>query len=63
MDPQACLDRAWCAILIGDLDEARDALDDYYNWRRMGGFEPPSGDALARQIEGTHRVRSEELPS
>ena len=51
MDPQAVLQRAWDAMLLGEEDECRDALGDYYGWRAIGGFQPDGGDALAAGIE------------
>ena len=51
MDPEACLDRCDEALAEGDVAEARDALKDYRNWRRNGGFEPKQGDARAAVLE------------
>jgi len=51
MDPEACLDRCDEALGEGDVAEARDALKDYRNWRRHGGFEPKQGDARAAVLE------------
>ncbi len=47
MDPKACLDRVEEALDAGDMDEAREALVDYDEWRHRGGFEPEGGDARA----------------
>jgi hypothetical protein len=51
MDPAACLQRADDAVIDGDLAEADLALQDYFSWRRRGGFQPPNGDARAAEIE------------
>lgn len=40
MDAKACLIRCDQAISDLDLEEAREALNDYDQWRRRGGFEP-----------------------
>lgn len=45
MDPERCLQWAQKALDEGRLDDAADHLFDYHDWRRLGGFEPPSGDA------------------
>lgn len=52
MDPTACLERCAQAIRDGDKCEAREALTDYWAWRRKEGFEPQNvhgkaGDAFA----------------
>lgn len=50
MDPKACLDRAEEALKDGDLEECREALQDYRAWRNRGGFEPKGGDLRETQI-------------
>jgi len=50
MDPTATLKRAKSAIEDGDFEEARDALDDYWEWRGRKGFQPPNGDKRAREM-------------
>lgn len=40
MDPEACLLAAETAIVDGEEDLAIDALENYVNWRGMGGYEP-----------------------
>lgn len=40
MDPLACLLRLDQAITDKDLSDAKQALDDYRQWRAKGGFEP-----------------------
>jgi hypothetical protein len=50
MDPQACLDRVERLLDAGELDDGRDALDDYREWRLGGGFEPDDGDKRARLL-------------
>jgi hypothetical protein len=40
MDPEACLLRLTIAIDTGNFAEAVAALNDYYQWRVKGGFEP-----------------------
>jgi len=51
LDPAACLQRATDALIDRDLAEADLALQDYFTWRRRGGFQPPNGDARAAEIE------------
>ena len=51
MDPVACLQRAHDALDDGNLDEARDLLASYRDWRRRGGFEPENGDQRADGLE------------
>ena len=55
MDPKACLDRAEGALAEGDLEECREALQDYRTWRTKGGFEPSGGDVLYYQIQARFR--------
>lgn len=60
MDPKQCLADASVALVEGDLDNARDLLLDYAEWRAKGGFEPrlhhgeligpQYGDAKAKEI-------------
>lgn len=50
MDPLACLKRLQHAIDSAQYAEAVAALNDYYQWRVRGGFEPPSGDTLANTL-------------
>ncbi len=55
MDPLACLLRAADALSAGDHHEACNALDDYYDWRNAGGFEPTTtsgqrGDDYADEL-------------
>lgn len=50
MDPEECLLRAARALASGEIDDASDALQDYPNWRRNGGFQPKGGDARAERI-------------
>lgn len=47
MDPVATLQRLRRAVQGRDYAEAVAALNDYYQWRVKGGFEPPSGDVRA----------------
>ena len=51
MDPAACLQRAHDQLDDGNIDEARDALTSYREWRRRGGFEPEGGDQRADELE------------
>lgn len=58
MDPEACLRRADQAVSDLFLDEAAEALADYWRWRDRGGFEPHDvahsgkrGDAFAREVQ------------
>lgn len=55
MDPQAALDNAEHAIADGDWDAAQEFLDHYTTWRARGGFQPKSGDAIARNLATTIR--------
>ncbi len=55
MDPNACLILADQAISDCDCEAAADALDNYFDWRNGGGFEPLSaansgkrGDVFAK---------------
>lgn len=50
MDPKACLDRALDAFTSGDYEGCYLQLEDYWDWRQAGGFEPRKGDARAREI-------------
>lgn len=61
MDPQAALDAAERNIQTGQktASEARsqeafrnaaERLEDYWEWRNRGGFEPPGGDARAHAL-------------
>lgn len=43
MDPEACLLAAETAIFDGEEQLAIDALENYVNWRGMGGYEPLVG--------------------
>ncbi len=47
MDPNATLKRLAAAIDSRDFADAVSALNDYYQWRVKGGFEPGTGDARA----------------
>lgn len=47
MDPQACLTRLCDSILNRDWSDAVAALNEYYQWRVKGGFQPAGGDAAA----------------
>lgn len=48
MDPRQTLVDALTALADNDLETAEDRLQSYDDWRRMGGFRPQSGDAIAR---------------
>lgn len=50
MDPKAALSRALRALQRGDRREAREALEDYWGWRSMGGWQPKGGDVKARHL-------------
>ena len=57
MDPLACLISADQSLTDGDIDEARQRLTDYREWRAKGGYEPihltaygMNGDLLAEWI-------------
>lgn len=61
MDPQVTLDQAERHIRTGAktanesrsqeaFREAGDKLEDYWEWRKRGGFEPKGGDARARRL-------------
>lgn len=43
MDPRACLERASRACDDAEYSNAREALRDYWDWRKTGGFEPVVG--------------------
>lgn len=47
MDPKATLQRLLAAMQKRDYADAVAALNDYYQWRVKGGFEPPRGDECA----------------
>ena len=47
MDPQATLQRMADAIAESDIEALGDAYDDYAEWRRKDGYEPPNGDLIA----------------
>lgn len=56
MDPQATLKLALDSILYGNVDDAHEALQNYWQWRQKGGFEPDvslelKGDALAEALQ------------
>lgn len=40
MDPQACLERYWTAVLSADWYEAAEAYEALRAWIERGGFEP-----------------------
>lgn len=46
MDPKACLLRLQQALSDHNHVEAVAALNDYYQWRVRGGFEPAADAAL-----------------
>lgn len=48
MDPKECLNRIQNALNSGDLTEASDALADYAEWRKRGGFEPMVEDEVGK---------------
>ncbi len=50
MDPVQCLADASEWIEKREYHEARNCLEDYNEWRRKGGFEPPGGDVLAARL-------------
>lgn len=50
MDPSATLRNAQDLLDSGEYLAARSALQDYWEWRRRGGYEPPLGDATAKVI-------------
>lgn len=58
MDPEECLNRIQHALNSGDLAEARDAIGDYREWRRKGGFEPAVGSGEERLMGGDSIARS-----
>lgn len=45
-------DEAWCDAR----DDVFEAIGDYRQWRRSGGFEPPNGDARVKDF--TRRVNN-----
>jgi hypothetical protein len=51
MDPRTCLVAARAAVKASDYEMASEYLQDYADWRRLGGFEPSfitvAGDELA----------------
>ncbi len=57
MDPFATLNAAIEALLAGDLDECSELLDNYFEWRKRGGFKPDLGshdaDEVARRASAT----------
>lgn len=51
MDPKQTLLDAFDAWQADEIDECRDHLADYIDWRRKGGFEPNAGaDAQAIRL-------------
>lgn len=61
MDPQATLQFAIDALDNEDYSLAMDRLFDYWHWRAGGGFEPPQGDAKARELENSILVCVENM--
>jgi hypothetical protein len=51
MDPDACLQRCRDAIKAGDMDEARDAMEDLTTWIAKGGFLPKGGIAAVEEVQ------------
>lgn len=50
MDPLACLERLQRSIADKDYSDAVAALNEYYQWRLKGGFQPLNGDAVANTL-------------
>lgn len=50
MDPKAALDSAERALKRKDYYTAGEYLDNYWEWRRRGGFEPKGGDKRASKL-------------
>jgi len=48
MDPEKCLALAQRCFVERDRAGARQALRDYWEWRKKGGFEPKDGDKRAK---------------
>lgn len=51
MDPKATLEFIKDAIADKDWASAREGFQDYWSWRRKGGFQPPGGDKKAHALE------------
>ena len=50
MDPKAALEQAQSDLDDGLLNDCFDRLNDYYQWRCKGGFQPEGGDMIANDI-------------
>lgn len=50
MDPEAALREAKLALRRKDYEEAAEALSNYWDWRKSGGFEPKNGDRRAEAL-------------
>lgn len=54
MDPEGTLRMALDALAEGDMEIAKECLENYLNWRRKAGFEPHVtiyGDVLATALK------------
>lgn len=52
MDPKQALLDALQSMADGDRESARESLDNYWQWRRRGGFDPQvDGASLATAME------------
>lgn len=50
MDPEETLNKTETLIREGAYQDAKEMLENYFEWRRSGGFEPKDGDARASKI-------------